>query len=61
MCLGTEKPFATISEQEEEEEKKNKRLLFLVSFCSQAEHLEFLLEKIQKQIDCKGSTVSAGL
>lgn len=36
---------------------ETKRLLFLVPFCSQTEHLEFLFEKIRKQIDCKGSRV----
>lgn len=64
MWLGSEKPFATISEQgggEERKKRKKSVCCFLVSFCSPTEHLEFLFEEIQKQIDCKGSRVSAGL
>lgn len=44
------KAICNISERDKKKTKKHKRLLFLVSFCSQTEHLEFLFEEIQKQI-----------
>lgn len=51
MCLGIEKPFATISALGRKKRKGKTRVCcFLLSFCSQLEHLEALFEKIQKQI-----------
>lgn len=45
--------------QNNNKQKNNK---FLVSFCSQTEHVERLFQiKDQKQIDCKCPRVSAGL